>query len=302
MLKTFSEESSKKPYFYKRILTSGCSLEALQWISFMQQTCDDLVDADGNRAMVEHKYYRGEKSFKGKDIDGYALVGSKHVFLEYLGCYWHQCPIPGCKEPRRKDLEGDIDIAFEEKREFLSQFGKVISIHGCEWKRQKKSMSLRNFPTNDLPLVMNNYGNEETIVNGIRNGQLFGFVVCDVSTPDALLEDILPINFPPIITRGEINETHLSDYMKTRVEDRGYKLPQTTLIQQYNAKQVLLYTPMVEFYLNLGMRITNVTRFLQYQPAVVLKPFAEKITTGRIAANKAGNESLELAYKIIGNR
>ena len=51
----------------------------------------------------------------------------------------------------------------------------------------------------------------------------------------------------------------------------------------------------------LGLKITNITKFLQYRPSHVFSKFVEKITDGRIQANKGGNKSLELAYKIIGN-
>ena len=149
---------------------------------------------------------------------------------------------------------------------------------------------------------MNYSGTEETILRGIRNTELFGFVICDVSTPPHVLEQILPINFPPIIIRGDITESHLSDYMAKRVKDRSYKLPQTTLIQVYNAKQVLLFTPLVRFYMELGLEISNVTRFIQYQPSVVLEEFVSLITDGRIQTKKDGNEGLESAYKVIGNR
>ena len=294
------EGSRKKDYFYKRILTTGCSLEALQWISFMQSTCDDLIDSNGEHVRIQHKYYRGETNFKGYDVDGFAIVNGICTFFEYLGCYWHpNCPHPECKDGNNR-VNGP-DERWEEKREFLHKHGKLISIRGCQWKEQKKSMGLKHFSTHDLPLIMNNYGTEEIILNGIQNDNLFGFIVADVSTPDHVMKEILPINFPPIIIRGDITEDHLSDYMKRRVEDRGYKLPQTTLMQVYNAKQVLLYSPMVKFYMSLGLVISNVTNFIQYQPALALDEFAQKVTKGRIAAKKAGNSGLDSANKIIGN-
>ena len=41
----------------------------------------------------------------------------------------------------------------------------------------------------------------------------------------------------------------LSDYMRERVEARNTKLPQETLIQSYNAEDILVYSETVRFYL-----------------------------------------------------
>ena len=136
----------------------------------------------------------------------------------------------------------------------------------------------------------------------IKNKQLFGFIVADVRTPDNILEEILPLNFPPIIQRGIIDDSMISPYMKNRCEARETKLPQETLIQTYNAKQLMIYSPTVLFYMELGLEISNVTKFIQFIPIKPLKGFVDKITQGRISAVESGNESLGTSYKIIGNR
>ena len=172
-------------------------------------------------------------------------------------------------------------------------------MRGCEWKKQVKKLQSKQSPS--FPDVYNNFSTESKILDGIKNDQLFGFIVADVTTPPDVLEKILPLNFPPIIHRAEIDETMVSDYMKTRCEARERKLPQETLVQTYHAKQLLIYTPTVQFYLQLGLQVTNVTKFIQYLPTKPLNAFVEKITKGRIDAVKSGNDSLGTAYKIIGN-
>ena len=167
-----------------------------------------------------------------------------------------------------------------------------------------KERSLKQlFKTPNMPHLMSYSGSEQDILKGIKNGSFFGFIVADVTTPDDLLDEILPINFPPIIIRDTITEDMVGDYMKGRLNTKESKaVPCSTLLQKYNAKNVLLLSTMAKFYLELGMEISNITTFIQYRPAVVLDPFVKTITNGRISAKKAGNESLELAYKVIGNR
>ena len=139
------------------------------------------------------------------------------------------------------------------------------------------------------------------MLSGIKSGELFGFLVADVKTPPEILAKIKNLNFPPIIKRGEIDEDMVSSYMLGRCRARNKKFPQKTLLQTYNADQLLIYTPTAQFYMNLGLEISNVSKFIQFLPTKPLEDFVQKITKGRIDAEKSGNKSLGLAYKIIGN-
>ena len=139
-------------------------------------------------------------------------------------------------------------------------------------------------------------------MEGIKDGSLFGYIVADVTTPPNVYEQIKRINFPPIIQRKDVDVHHLSDYMKTRVEAENVKMPRTTVIQSYHGKQLLLLTPLAAFYLKMGLVVSNITLFVQYEPHVVLEDFVTKITNGRIAAIESNNSSLGRAFKDTGNR
>ena len=149
---------------------------------------------------------------------------------------------------------------------------------------------------------MQTFGTAKQILDGVRDESMFGFMVCDVETPPEVFDKIGWLNFPPVIQRKDIDECHLSDYMKTRVKAENVKLPRTTVIQSYNGKQLLLFTPVVAFYMKLGLVVSNITKFIQYEPHVVLDEFVTKITEGRIQAIESKNESLGKAYKDTGNR
>ena len=75
-----------------------------------------------------------------------------------------------------------------------------------------------------------------------------------------------------------------------------------TLMQTFHGKQLMIYSPTALFYLKLGLKISNVTKFIQYVPSNPMARFVQEITKGRIEATKSGSESLSSAYKIIGNR
>ena len=279
-------------FFSKNSMAPGVSFGQIQWLLYIEETDRSLYQQDGSKAKLQHAYFQGEFDFHGYKVDGYANVDGRNIFWEFLGCYWH----PGCKNCNKYPGE---DPAWETKSQYLRRFGELKTIRECVWVEKLKS--LRSVQTSFLPQILSKYSNEKTLLEGIRSEKLFGFAVCDVTCPEKTFEEIKSINFPPVIQRGLIDEDLLSPYMAGRCKERGYKLPQKTLIQTYNGKQLLLYTPVIQFYMKLGLVISNVTKFIQYKPAKPLEPFVQKITEGRIAACESGNGPLELAYKIIGN-
>ena len=279
-------------YFSKSVMTYGCSFAALQWLTFIDENSPALNSSDGSRVRLEHAFFRGEKVEGPWTIDGYAEVDERKFYFEFLGCHFHD-GCPKCKP-------GTRDERFERKKKYLENFGTLFYIRECEWNQ--KLRKLRNVKSSRLPQIYEKYGKEKKIIEGIRSGNLFGFIVADFTTPEKLLDEIRSLNFPPIIQRGVIDESMASPYMRQRCAKRDFKFPQKTLLQTYNAKQMLVYSPTVRFYLQLGIEVSNITTFVQYEPSRPLRPFVEKITKGRIDAVKDKNDSLGLAYKIIGNR
>ena len=62
-------------------MASGCSLEALQWITHVQEFDKRLTNAAGERVQLAHAYHRGEHEEDGYKIDAYAEVDGKRYFM-----------------------------------------------------------------------------------------------------------------------------------------------------------------------------------------------------------------------------
>ena len=69
----------------------------------------------------------------------------------------------------------------------------------------------------------------------------------------------------------------------------------------FNAEQILLMTPLVKFYLDIGLQITNITKFIQYLPGKSLHPFSEKVYNLRCQATYQNDESKSTTAKLFGN-
>ena len=131
----------------------------------------------------------------------------------------------------------------------------------CQWTKMKKRMT---FPETEIPRIFLN-DSEETLLAAIQRDEVFGFVVADVRTPADVRDRFGSFLFPPIIKRCDINVNHLSPFMKKVIEEEGKTVHYNTLVQTYNCKNELLMTPLIKMYLDRGMIVENVTKFIQYQ-------------------------------------
>ena len=224
--------------FKKSTLATDVSFGQLQWLNYLQES-ELCLDADNNRIQIEHAYHRGEYQVEEFRCDGYFMKDGKNFFLEYngktsliymthetLGCYFH----PGCcidnsqiKDWRKKEQR------WLEKKRLLKSLGTLIVIRDCDWKRQVHAH--RHIKTS-FPRILAN-DNEQSLLEQIKQDNVFGFAVCDVETDDALAAELSSDGFlfPPIISRQDIDERFLSPHMKARHIEENEKMRKSTVIQ-----------------------------------------------------------------------
>ncbi|CAG5104401.1 Oidioi.mRNA.OKI2018_I69.chr1.g1235.t1.cds [Oikopleura dioica] len=276
--------------FRKQIMAKGNSLVALEWLTYIDEYSDLLVSKNGERVPLQHQYYRGEFQVFDWTIDGYACVDEKKYFFEFLGCFFHSC-CPYCKP-------GEADENWERKKNVLMERGTLVFIHECVWKRKKQQnirMRSRHWGK------MYQQHTEGDLLDEIKNDQVFGFIVADVNTPEDIASEIKHMNFPPVIQRMKITEDLVSPYMKERAKMADRKIEQETVVQTFNGKQLLILTKLAKFYMSLGLKISNVSRFVQYRSDKCLGEFCESITEGRIQSILKKKAALANAFKTVGN-
>ena len=154
----------------------------------------------------------------------------------------------------------------------------------------------------EFPRILCN-DNESKLIDSIRNGNVYGFLVCDVECNDELAEELSSNGFlfPPIIEKQTLTEVHFSDYMKQRLTQEQQKMERTTVIQKFNGKQTFIMTELAQFYLTLGLKISNVTKFIQYIGFKTLLPFADKVYQMRVSATYEKDEAKSMTAKLFGN-
>ena len=226
-------------------------------------------------------------------MDGFAKTDHGIKVYEFNGDYWHK-GCPHCS----KDI---YDPEWSAKIMDIESLGYKLEIM-WECQFDKLLPTLTEIKTPLIPFILRPSLSEENILAGIKSGELYGFLVADISTPEHLISNFK--GFPPIIKRETITDEYLTPFMKNQIKlekPELKKFTRTTLIQCFNAKNKLLLTPLVKYYLSRGILISNISMFIQYIPRKSLQPFVEKVTKMRIEAEKNNMPTKGNTAKIFGN-
>ena len=284
----------KNNKYIKSHMSSQISFKALQWI-YMEQESDRCVDKNGNRVTIQHDYFQGEVTVFNAKVDGYALIDGVHVVWEFNGCYWHKCSscYPNL-ELTIQDMERKV--SWDLKIQRLKDNNCIIHImleHDF-----KPDVSIKT----QMPRILL-ADTESSLIKAIRAEEVFGFLVCSIRTPDHLVKKFEDASFlfPPVIQRANITEDLISPFMKAQMIQQERKPGQSTLIQTYNGDDILIMSPLAKFYLDNGIEISNIQRFIQYLPGRGLAPFVEKVVAMRVAATYEGDDAKQLTAKLYGN-
>lgn len=110
--------------------------------------------------------------------------------------------------------------------------------------------------------------NKETLLKAIIDGEVFGFICCDVTSPETMIQKHLRNGFlfPPVISKQVIGDDMLSPFMKEQNNITPLKNNEASPIQTYHGSNVFLFTPLVKLYIEMGLTVSNVTEVVQYFP------------------------------------
>ena len=81
------------------------------------------------------------------------------------------------------------------------------------------------------------------------------------------------------------------------------KQPTNLLISSYHAKKVVLITPLLKYYLELGLEVTHIYLLVEYEhPKACFSKFVDSVSDARREGDKDANSSiLAECFKLVGN-
>ena len=270
--------------------TKDYSMAAIRWIESV---------AKGMGVEIKHRLNSsGEVRIGARKyrVDGF--LAAEDMVFEYQGCFYHGCPV--CNKDRMDKphpyypgatFRDALEFA-REKWKYLETLGYTVHVMWeCAWNEidtpPKKS-------TGKLT--------ESLILDKVREGTLFGLVKVDIRTPDHLKQKLA--EFPPIFKNCEVGREDISPFMRSYCEKAGsLKKPTRLLISSYYADHILLITPLLKYYMDMGLEVTKVhtvVEFPEHRPCFA--KFADKVCEARRLGDKDPNSDiLANTFKLVGN-
>ena len=141
----------------------------------------------------------------------------------------------------------------------------------------------------------------KVLIGRLKAGEWFSFAEVDMEIPKRLwpkFEEMYPFFYNERVPAEAVPE-HMKEYLaKTgRKREDGKKL-----MEVLSAERMLVYAPLLRWYVNHGAVVTKVSRTIDYEPGKIFTWFVEQVTetrrTGDVDRSKA---LLAEVFKLLGN-
>ena len=143
---------------------------------------------------------------------------------------------------------------------------------------------------------------KDKLIQNVLNDKLFGFFQVDIEVPEQLLDKFS--EFSPLFILSEVPENQIPQHMRDYKINTGRKKIKNNkkLLGVMKTEKILLYSPLLKWYLNHGLQVTKVHKYISYTPGRPFKWFPEEVSSARRAAdNDKNKKQLGDTAKLKGN-
>ena len=218
----------------------------------------------GQAGVIRTAFNYGETKLGPYYVDGYLEYeddGLYKIAFEYMGCHYHRCPDPGCKIPcRQTDEEARRDSRRLAAIEL--EVNQLNVMRSCQWKILKKNVG--NIKPEISKFLFQTNIKESNILEAIEAGEFFGMIKADIVTPDEVIQEFKYLNFPLLFRDVEVTEDMVNPELLAKASARKKKFPSVYKTLCWNGTDMVLATPLVQFYMRLGMQVKNVKWAIQH--------------------------------------
>ena len=109
----------------------------------------------------------------------------------------------------------------------------------------------------------------------------FAFAEVDIEVPEELWPEFE--EFPPLFINRGVPDSAVPQHMHDYLQQSGRKRfpEQPKLLGVMSAKKILLYAPLLVWYLNRGLKLTAVYRTIDYEPREIFSWFVNEVANNR---------------------
>ena len=124
---------------------------------------------------------------------------------------------------------------------------------------------------------------------------------CDNGVPENLRSNF--VNFPPIFKNNLVSKSDIGDLMENYAEkERLLSQHRKMLISSFTLQNGTLITPLLLFYLQLGLVVTKIHRFVEYTPKKCFNSFLQSAVDARRKGDENPNSSVVAeTMKLLAN-
>ena len=130
----------------------------------------------------------------------------------------------------------------------------------------------------------------------------FGFAEVDIEVPEELWPEFE--EFPPLFINRGVPDSAVPQHMHDYLQQSGRKRSpeQKKLLGVMSAKKILLYAPLLAWYLNQGLKLTAVYRTIDYEPREIFSWFVNEVANNRRKGDAEKDKALLAeVFKLLGN-
>ena len=160
----------------------------------------------------------------------------------------------------------------------------------CEWWRLYKTTNTVKQHIRKHFLYRRSLAYEQ-LLGEIKEGKLSGYVQCDIEVPENFRSNF--VNFPPKFRNTLVSRNDIGDLMKNYAEEeRLLSQPRKMLISKFTLQNGTLNTPLLLFYLQLGLVCKKIQGFVEYTPKKCFNSFVRSAVDARRQGDKNSNSNV----------
>ncbi len=284
-------------------------LQAFHWLNYMNRYEDKQI--------LHYRNNGKEKRVGIYPVDGFDP--RENTVYQFHGCYFHghQCRLTTSvnNEQWLSNRQAKYDKTASTTEYIKSKGFSVVEMWECDFiKFRENHPRIYSIINEDRPTFAKRHKGkvtEKQILDGVRAGTLFGMIEVDIEVPDKwgqYFERQLPPRqyfdeMCPLFCNTEVAIDDIGEHMQAHVREYGLSdQPRRLLVGGMKARQILLATPLLKWYLNHGMNVTKIYQVVEYREKVCFKTFVDEVSDAR----RDGDASKDLGIiadtmKLIGN-
>ena len=283
-------------------------VQAHEWLTYIQET-------DPSVGFIHHKFNGKQKLLGDEQVVVSGWSPSSRTVFQFQGCYQqgHQCELTHGQTTNALNGKSFEQLRQKEKEKFAyitdTLHLNLQVMRECQWQSFKAAYPELNpffathCPKTKTPFHYDGRGvTTQSIVQAVRDEKLFGLVECDLQVPTHLRDHMA--EYQPIFKNVNVGLEDIGQHMREFAEQHGLlKQPRRTLVGSFWAKQILLTTPLLKWYLDHGLEVTHIYQTVEYTPSKCFESFVEFTANARRAADKdpEKNKILGDSAKLLAN-